>query len=249
FEDELYGRSPPANETSASMSGGTETTRYFSALLVKHDGGIAPNTFADKQSLRLNIDQNIGARLTFGLGADVIHTANDRGLFNNENNGSPLQAGLSSMPSFIDYRGTCPDGSRVTNPANPCAGAGFRSTSPYAFSNPSQPAAGTSSTTQVGIQFESSNTDRSSSLSRDLIGGQPNVGSGTVLLGEEYRQRVRDLGLFAQEEFLTFNERVLLTVGGRADQSTNNSAPTQLYFSPNASASHRLPGDAALFSK
>src|SRR5260370_23117949 len=41
------------------------------------------------------------------------------------------------MPSFIDYRGHCPDGS-VIDPANVCAGATWPSTAPYAFSNPFQ---------------------------------------------------------------------------------------------------------------
>src|SRR5438105_3304143 len=113
-------------------------TKYFSSLLVKHEGGIAPRTYSDKQSLRLNLDQSVGSRISISVNGDFIHTGNDRGLFNNENNGATLQAALSSMPSFIDYRGKCPDGSTVTNPGNPCAGVIYPSTDPYAFSNPFQ---------------------------------------------------------------------------------------------------------------
>src|SRR6185503_7513071 len=89
-----------------------------------------------KQSLRLNLDQHVTSRFTVALSSDLIHNANDRGLFNNENNGSPSQAALSSMPSFIDYRGVCPDGTRIENPGKPCAGATYPSTAPFAFSNP-----------------------------------------------------------------------------------------------------------------
>ncbi len=329
FEDELYGRVAWGRESAGSVSGGTEATRYFSSVLVKHEGGISPRSFADKQTVRLNLDQNVGTRLRVSVGADVIHIANDRGLFNNENNGSPSQAAMSSMPSFVDYRGICPDGSRVTDPGKPCAGATYPSTAPYAFSNPFQSVAlvtnkesvwrttfigrvdwdllsssqhtvrltangggdvftqknqvyappevqfeglrgipgssaigfgqsqnfnvngnlvytyrtpgGTSATTQLGVQYESADLDRSNSLSNNLVGGQPNQGSGTIVTVQEYRERIRDVGVFAQEEFLTLDERLLLTAGARADQSTNNSDPEKLYLYPKAAASYRVP--------
>src|SRR5207237_229890 len=88
--------------------------------------------------LRLALDQTLGSRLTLAVNGDVIHTAADRGLFDNENNGASLQAALSSMPSFIDYRAQCPDGSMATNLSSVCAGATWPSTAPYAFSNPFQ---------------------------------------------------------------------------------------------------------------
>ena len=138
FEDELYGGAAPSWETSGSMSGGNDNSKYFASLLLKHEDGIMPRTYADKHGLRLGLDQNIGSKVILSLGGDILHNANDRGLSNNENNGSPPQAAYSSMPSFIDYRGVCPNGSRVTDPANPCAGATFPSTAPYAFSNPFQ---------------------------------------------------------------------------------------------------------------
>src|SRR5207247_9495571 len=64
-------------------------------------------------------------------------------------------------------------------------------------------------TSQLGVQFESSDLDRTNTLNRNLVGGQPDAGSGTVVQVEEYRERVRDLGFFAQEEFLTLGERLL----------------------------------------
>jgi len=41
------------------VSGGTENTRYFASGLVRHEGGTIYNTYADKQSVRLNLDQDI----------------------------------------------------------------------------------------------------------------------------------------------------------------------------------------------
>ncbi|MSR07064.1 MAG: SusC/RagA family TonB-linked outer membrane protein [Gemmatimonadetes bacterium] len=329
FENEIYGRAAYANETSASVAGGSDNTRYFSSVLVKHDAGIMPGTYADKQALRLNLDQSIGNKLQISLGADLIHLGNDRGLSNNENNGAPTQAALSSMPSWIDYRGVCPDSSRVSNPNSPCAGVVYPYTSPYAFSNPFQTVAlvknresvwrsiftgrvnwdiakgtqhslrvsangggdvftqknqvysppnvqfeltrgvpgtsatgfgqsqnfnvngnviytfktmgGTSATTQAGVQYESSDLDRLNTLANNLVGGQLNVQNGTVLAAQQYRERTRDVGFFGQEEFLTLGERLLLTVGVRADRASNNSDTDQWSYYPKASTSYRLP--------
>jgi TonB-linked SusC/RagA family outer membrane protein len=336
FEDELYGGAAPSWETSGSVSGGNDNARYFGSLLIKHDAGIMPRTYADKQTLRMSLDQNIGSKITLSLGADVMHNANDRGLSNNENNGSPPQAAYSSMPSFIDFRGVCPDGSRVTDPGDPCDGVTYPSTAPYAFSNPFQTVAllvnkesvwrtigsarlswnamttgrhtvqltangggdvftqkntvfsppelqfeqtrgipgtsatgfgqsqnynlngnvvytftapnGTTATTQGGIQYETQDLDRNNNLANNLVGGQPNVQSGTVISVQQYRERSRSLGYFVQEELLTFNERLLLTVGGRADRSSNNSHARKLYFYPKGSISYRLPS-TKLFSE
>ena len=329
FEDELYGGAAPAWETTGSMSGGNDNSKYFGSLLLKRENGIMPRTYAEKHGLRLGLDQNIGTRIILSLGGDILHNANDRGLTNNENNGSPPQAAYSSMPSFIDYRGQCPDGSRVTDPANPCAGATWPSTAPYAFSNPFQTVAllvnkeivwreimtghldwnlltsprntvrfaangggdiftqknsvysppemqfeqtrgipgtsatgfgqsqnfnvngnvvytyttsgGSTATTQGGIQYETADFDRNNSLANNLVGGQFNVQSGTVIGVQQYREHARSLGFFAQEEFLTLNDRLLLTIGGRADKSSNNSHAEKVYYYPKASVSYRVP--------
>src|SRR5262249_35742006 len=48
-EMEVFGNKPISYETSASASGGTETTRYFASGLINRDGGINTNTYAEKQ--------------------------------------------------------------------------------------------------------------------------------------------------------------------------------------------------------
>ena len=329
FEDELYGGAAPSLETTGSMSGGNDNSKYFGSILLKHENGIMPRTYADKQGLRLGLDQNIGSKVILSLGGDILHNVNDRGLSNNENNGSPPQAAYSSMPSFIDYRGQCPDGSRVSDPANPCANVVYPSTAPYAFSNPFQTVAlllnkevvwrsimtghldynvltttkntlrlsangggdiftqknsvysppemqfeqtrgipgtsatgfgqsqsfnvngnvvwtynlsgGSRATTQGGIQYEVGDFDRNNSLANNLVGGQYNVQSGTVIAVQQYREHSRGLGIFAQEEFLTLNDRLMLTLGGRADKSSNNVHADKIYYYPKASASYRVP--------
>src|SRR5947209_7336047 len=65
FEQEMYDNNPLSDETHFSVGGGTETTRYYASLLQKHDGGIVPNTFTEKQDLHLSLDQSVGGRFFF----------------------------------------------------------------------------------------------------------------------------------------------------------------------------------------
>src|SRR5262249_22261852 len=99
--------------------------------LVRHEGGIIWNTYADKQGLRLNLDQNIAKKLTLTLSTDVAHSANDCGLTGNDNANVSYWAGLNYTPSFFDLRATCPDGSRQ----NHCNG-GVYAVNPFTNSNP-----------------------------------------------------------------------------------------------------------------
>ena len=134
LEDDITGYKPLQYETSANMSGGTETTQYFASALVRHEGGVALETFADKASVRLNLDQQAG-RLKISAGTEVIRTANDRGMFGNDNAGTSYYFVLLHHPNFFDLRATCPDGSRQAT----CKG-GVYPVNPYVTSNPLQSA-------------------------------------------------------------------------------------------------------------
>ena len=115
----LFGKTPVSYETSASISGGTETTRYFASGLVKHDGGIVQNTVCDKQSLRLNIDQDVGAgRLTISLSTKSFTRRPIAGLPTTRTTGTSWQAPCRTPRASSIFRGICPDGPG-TNPADP----------------------------------------------------------------------------------------------------------------------------------
>src|SRR5207302_1665534 len=112
-ESELMGRNPLNYETALNVSGGTETTRYFASATNKHDGGVVNGTYDDKQDMRLNLDQQIGKKLTARLNAEVLHTDNDRGIFNNDNTGASEYFDITKTPAFYDIRqradGSWPD--------------------------------------------------------------------------------------------------------------------------------------------
>ena len=119
FDNEgfLVDNKPLSYETSATMSGGTDNTQYFASVLANHTGGIITNTYADKRSLRLNVDQNAGSRIKISLGSEIANSANDQGLTINENNNSSLYASLANTPSFFDMRK--PAGGVWSNPYVP----------------------------------------------------------------------------------------------------------------------------------
>lgn len=125
-ERELAGRTPLSAETSADISGGDENTRYFVSGLWQDEEGIIANTGFEKQSLRANLDQDIGGRLNIGLQTNVIRTLAQRGLTNNDNNNVSFWMVFPFTPSFVDLRRQ-PDGTFPNNP--------------YIFSNPLQTAA------------------------------------------------------------------------------------------------------------
>jgi TonB-linked SusC/RagA family outer membrane protein len=97
-----------------------------------------------------------------------------------------------------------------------------------------------SATTSAGVQFARRTLDIARITSRNLIAGQQDVNAGTDVQVNELRSQIKDLGFFAQEEFLTLKERLLLTAGARLDQSSLNANPKKLSFYPKFSGSYRF---------
>ncbi len=313
YEAETYGEHPLNSETSASVSGGTENTRYFVSALKRDEAGIVRNTFANKRGVRVNLDQRLGSRLMMQVGSEVLRTTNDRGLFGNDNAGNSVAYTLTKVPSFLDIRRRA-DGTFPINPlyqSNPLqtvdlfknsesvwrnistarltfdawtsgeqklqliayGGADILNQKNLIFSPPAlqyepldllpgtaatsyadnvqsnlnlnavhswTPRPSISLTSQVGTQYERRTLGQSRSSAQNLLGGLEVVTAGTVRDVDESRLEVNDFGLFAQAEML-WNERLLLTVGARADRSSNNGDTKKFFVFPKFSASYRLP--------
>lgn len=101
-EGELYGRKALSYRTDASVSGGTESTKYYISGLVQSDEGIALNTGYKKQSLRSNIDQELGSGVQIQVNLDGTHSLSKRGLSNNDNSGTSPFVVFSATPNFLD---------------------------------------------------------------------------------------------------------------------------------------------------
>ncbi|MEW5915839.1 MAG: SusC/RagA family TonB-linked outer membrane protein [Gemmatimonadota bacterium] len=94
-------------------------------------------------------------------------------------------------------------------------------------------------TSQIGTQYERRNFNVSRASAQNLLGGLEVVTSGTVRDLDEQRLLVEDFGIFGQTEIL-YSDRLLLTVGARADRSSNNGDPAKFFLFPKASASYRF---------
>jgi TonB-dependent starch-binding outer membrane protein SusC len=323
FEDELYGRQSLSYETNASLSGGTENTRYYVSGLVKNDEGIALGTGYQKQSLRSNLDQELGGGFQLQVNLDGTHSTSNRGLSNNDNSGTSPYVAFSATPSFINLlpaggiqdnllesdfpvnifaasnplqtfnfltneedvwrllgtttlRWTALRSARSTLQLSGIGGVDYfqqdnNLVSPPELQfedddgqpgtvvvgkssnrnlnaalnlshtyNPSASDEGTQFTTSAGIQYEERQLYATQILGRTLLPGQTSPQQTTSQTVSSRLEPVKDLGVFAQEELLLSNRRLLLTAGVRADRSSSNGDTDKFFFYPKLAASYRF---------
>ena len=312
YEEQLYGETPFNYETSASLRGGTAGgTDYFASGNVLRDGGIQRNTGYDKQSLRLNLGQTVGGRLTLRLNSNVIRTVTSRGISNNDNANITPYFVFAGTPSWIDLRpqgGVFPrnpatpanplqnaeairtpdevyrllaggqvnlsllartrqtldlrlDGGldRATQQANLVSprslpfessdglpGTVVQNNTNLTYGNLNLSAIHTWSpqrfraTTSVAVLREVSARRGVNNVTRDLTPGVTEPGSGAANFTFPLRQATRGLAVFAQEEVLALDERLLATVGFRAERNTANGDVDKFYTFPKAALSYRV---------
>lgn len=111
----LAGENPLLYDISASTSGAAGPVRYYASGLAQDEGGVVIGTGYRKQSLRLNLSQNVGERLSLDLSTNAIHTETARGFTNNDNSNISYWMTLPFTPSFVDLRQR-PDGTWPQNP-------------------------------------------------------------------------------------------------------------------------------------
>jgi TonB-dependent starch-binding outer membrane protein SusC len=313
-EEELAGNRPLSSETLLDFSGGGERTSYYLSGAWKDDAGIIDNTGFERQSLRANLQQQFGSRVTLDAGSNIIRTLAGRGLTNNDNTSVSFWMVFPFTPSFVNLRRR-PDGTFPSNPfvaSNPLQTAALMKNEEIvwryigsgrltvdAFNSPTQnlrfiatggadyfaqkndllfpPALqfedddgqpGTSllsnsdnlnlnvgangvhtftperwglrATTSFGASFATRDLNVSRVISRNLVGDLEIVNAGTSIQVREFRQRVEDFSMFAQEEVLLLGERLLLTAGVLADRSSVNSDDDKLFIYPKVAASYRI---------
>ena len=101
--DQVYNNRPISFETIADVSGGSENTRYFIGGTWKRDGGIERNTGFGRQSLRVNVDQDLGSRVDVRVSSVFNRSEHDRGWNNNCNNYACHGYAFAYTPSFVDF--------------------------------------------------------------------------------------------------------------------------------------------------
>ncbi len=123
YEQQFYGEHPFNYSTIGSLRGATTGgTNYFVSGLAQHDGGLVRNDNYNKQSLRVNLGQQL-SRLNLRANTELIHSLTARGISGNDNTGINPYTTFSQVPSFLDMRrqpdGTFPLGLVVVGNNNP----------------------------------------------------------------------------------------------------------------------------------
>ena len=120
YEDLLYGESGLITETSASISGGTEETRFYISGLALNEDGIIKNTGYQNYSGKMNVEHRFNDRLLINANTTFVRTESDRGITGNENQGSTTLGFAQAFTyPFVDLRpvgGVYPDGPAGSNP-------------------------------------------------------------------------------------------------------------------------------------
>ncbi|HEX8851397.1 MAG TPA: SusC/RagA family TonB-linked outer membrane protein [Gemmatimonadaceae bacterium] len=96
-------------------------------------------------------------------------------------------------------------------------------------------------TTSTGFRQDRNQYDIITNTGHGVFPGVTNVANSTQVVAFETQDLVKAMSLFAQEEFLTLGERLLLTAGVNSERTSNNGDPKKFYSYPKFSASYRLP--------
>lgn len=99
-----------------------------------------------------------------------------------------------------------------------------------------------SATTSAGFRQEHRESNITTLTGRGVaFPSLTNVTQAAQTFPSQTQGLTRELAFFAQEEFLTLNERLLLTAGVNAERTSNNGDPKKYYSYPKVSASFRVP--------
>lgn len=102
YEKEVYGEKGLLRNTNFTASGGNDKTTFHLSLGTKKEEGIVKNTGFSNSNIRLNLNHRVSERLRFGLSSTYMNTSTDRGLFNNDNSGTTVGAGVLGIPFYVD---------------------------------------------------------------------------------------------------------------------------------------------------
>jgi len=96
-------------------------------------------------------------------------------------------------------------------------------------------------TTSIGIRQGRQNQQIATATGRGLPPGITDVSSALQTFNNEFQEIDKSLSYFAQEEFLTLGERLLVTAGVNSERSSVNGDDRKFYSYPKFSASYNLP--------
>lgn len=120
---QIYDNRRLSRETVADMRGGSQSTRYYVSGALKRDEGIERGTGASRQSLRVNLDQELSDKVDLRVSSVFNRSEADRGWDGNCNSNNCHAYAFAYIPSFVDVTRKNQDGTYVSPtvgpPANP----------------------------------------------------------------------------------------------------------------------------------
>lgn len=78
WQDQAFNDDAGFTQFDLSMTGGTETTKYYAGITQSDQSGILINNNFKRRSIRLNLDQEITDKLDIGLGVNFVESELDR---------------------------------------------------------------------------------------------------------------------------------------------------------------------------
>ncbi|HKE88961.1 MAG TPA: SusC/RagA family TonB-linked outer membrane protein [Gemmatimonadales bacterium] len=97
-----------------------------------------------------------------------------------------------------------------------------------------------SATTSAGFQYQNNGLNTTNAVGRTILDGQQNINQASTIVINQNQTPVKSVGLYAQEEILALDQRLLFTLGVRADRSSVNGDTRKYYLFPKGSASYRF---------
>jgi TonB-dependent starch-binding outer membrane protein SusC len=97
------------------LSGGSDVTRYFVTVTDKDNPGTLLNTGARRQSVRLNVDQALGERLSASVSAGLYRSDDNEGFSGNDNTFTNPFISLAYTPAVANLQAKNPNGTYVNN--------------------------------------------------------------------------------------------------------------------------------------
>jgi TonB-linked SusC/RagA family outer membrane protein len=123
YEEEVFGNTGVLTNTTLSLAGGGDNTKFYVSGSTNNESGIVDRTGFQRNSVRANVDQRIGKLVDLSLNTNYINSQNQRGFTGNDNNGISYTYNLAYTPSYHELHrlpdGTFPDARRT--PDNPLA--------------------------------------------------------------------------------------------------------------------------------
>ena len=102
YEKEIFGNKGFMRNTSVSISGGSDRTKFYVSGTTTKEDGIVKNTGFERSSIRANVDQKVSKLLDVSLNSAYSNSTNRRGFFGNDNNGVAVAYNLFQIPNYAE---------------------------------------------------------------------------------------------------------------------------------------------------